>query len=114
MGEEDYQTNVFLNCPFDRDYDPILQAVAFCLIYLGFNPRFARERGDSGEVRLAKIRSLIESSRYSIHDLSRLQAKTANEYARLNMPFELGIDYGCRQYMPHRSDKQLLVLEERP
>lgn len=114
MGEEDYKTNVFLNCPFDRDYDPILQAIAFCLIYLGFSPRFARESGDSGEVRLGKIRSLIESSRYSIHDLSRLQARKAREYYRLNMPFELGIDYGCRQYLVGRGDKQLLVLEEKP
>lgn len=114
MAEGGYETSVFLNCPFDSDYDPILQAVCFSLIDLGFQPRFARERGDSGEVRLAKIRELIESSRFSIHDLSRLQSTNASEYYRLNMPFELGLDYGCRQYMPGRSDKKFLVLEEKP
>jgi len=113
MSGEDYGNNVFLNCPFDQDYDAILQAVSFCLIYLGFNPRFARERADSAEVRIGKIRELIEQSRYSIHDLSRLQAKKAKEFYRLNMPFELGIDYGCRQYMAGHDDKRLLVLEEK-
>lgn len=114
MAGDAYEKNVFLNCPFDRDYDAILQAVSFCLIYLGFNPRFARERGDSAEVRLGKIRELIEQSRYSIHDLSRLQAKRAKEFYRLNMPFELGLDYGCRQYMRGRVDKKILILEEKP
>lgn len=54
----------------------------------------ATERLDSGEARLDKIVELIRGSRYSIHDLSRAQAKAAGEPARLNMPFELGVDYG--------------------
>lgn len=109
-----YDRNVFINCPFDKEYDPLLRAIAFCLIYMGFSPRFARERGDSAEVRLHKIEELIESSRYSIHDLSRAQAKRAGEHYRLNMPFELGLDYGCRHYMAGRETKRILVLEEKP
>jgi hypothetical protein len=62
---------------------------------------------------LDKIRGLIESSKYSIHDLSRCQASAAGEHYRLNMPFELGLDYACRRYFgAGREGKRTLVLEE--
>lgn len=97
------------------DYDALLQAILFCVVYLGFNPRLARERSDAGENRVQKIVELIASARYSIHDLSRCQAKESGEYYRLNMPFELGVDYGCRQYGGGAlSSKRILILEERP
>lgn len=106
---------MFVNCPFDSDYAPILQGILFCLVHLGFAPRIALERSDSGEFRLDKIRELIESCKYSIHDLSRCQSAGAQELYRLNMPFELGLDYGCRRYFGHgREDKKILVLEEQP
>lgn len=111
----DFDRNVFINCPFDDDFAPILQGILFCVILMGFNPRIASERGDSGETRLDKIRSLIEESRWSIHDLSRCQAKVVGEMYRLNMPFELGIDWGCRQYFGQgRQQKRFLILEEKP
>lgn len=84
----------------------------FAVVYLGMTPRLASESNDGGENCLQKIQGLIESSRYSIHDLSRCQAKRKGEHFRLNMPFELGIDYGCRQFMDGRSDKRFLILEE--
>lgn len=85
----------------------------FCVVFLGFTPRLASERNDSGENRLDKIRGLIEESKYSIHDLSRCQAKKKGEHFRLNMPFELGIDFGCRQYFGQgRDTKKFLILEE--
>lgn len=111
----EFDTNVFINCPFDEEYAPILQAILFCVVFAGLNPRIATERGDSGENRLDKIRGLIEESRWSIHDLSRCQARTAGEFYRLNMPFELGIDWGCRQYFGNGRDaKRFLILEEKP
>ena len=115
MSEPSFDTSVFINCPFDEDYEPILQAILFCIVYLGFQPRLARERSDSAENRLEKIRELIEQSKYSIHDLSRSQATKKGEHFRLNMPFELGIDYGCRQYFGEgRDQKKILILEEEP
>jgi hypothetical protein len=105
---------VFLNCPFDDDYEPMLQAMLFAMVYLGFVPRLATERADAAENRLAKILGLIEGSKYSVHDLSRSQAKVVGEHYRLNMPFELGIDYGCRQYFGRgRQEKKILILEEK-
>lgn len=75
-----FRTNVFINCPFDDQYQPILRAVIFCTIDLGFTPRIALERLDSGETRVAKIVELIEASKYAIHDLSRLKANRAGEF----------------------------------
>ncbi|MFA6965535.1 hypothetical protein [Bosea sp. (in: a-proteobacteria)] len=113
-GIEGFDRNVFINCPFDKGYEPILQAILFCLIYLGFSPRIATEANDSSTVRIDKIRTLIESSLYSIHDLSRCQAGKKGEHYRLNMPFELGFDYGCKQFFTdQRCDKKFLILEEK-
>lgn len=114
MPELVFERNVFVNCPFDEDFEPILQAMLFSIVFLGFSPRLATERNDSGENRLEKIRGLIEGSMYSIHDLSRCQAKRKGEHFRLNMPFELGIDFGCRQYFGNgRERKKFLILEAR-
>lgn len=115
MKAAQFENSIFINCPFDQDYAGILQAILFCIVYLGFHPRIASERTDSGEQRLTKIKALIEASKYSIHDLSRCQATDAGEFFRLNMPFELGIDYGCRAYFGDgRADKRILILEEKP
>ncbi len=109
----DFETNVFINCPFDDDYTLLLQPLLFTILYLEFNPRIATERSDSGEQRIDKICEMIESSKYSIHDLSRLQSKKKKEFYRLNMPFELGVDYGCRKFANnHHKDKRFLVLEK--
>ena len=115
MDDPPFEKSIFINCPFDEDYDAILQAILFCVVYAGFTPRLARERLDSGDLRLDKIRMLVEGSLYSIHDLSRCQAGKKGEHYRLNMPFELGLDYGCRQYFGQgRERKRILILEEKP
>lgn len=108
---DNYENNVFINCPFDDKYFDLLQTLVFTIIYYGFTPRISLENSDSGQPRLEKIVQLINESKYSIHDLSRLQAKSANEYYRLNMPFELGIDYGLRIFNSYYSDKRSLILE---
>ena len=106
-----YSKSVFINCPFDTKYYELLRTLVFTIVYFDFNPRIALETSDSGQSRLEKIVSLIQDSRYSIHDLSRLQAKAIDEYYRLNMPFELGIDYGLRVFNKSYSDKRSLILE---
>ena len=107
-----FQHNVFINCPFDSDYLPLLRPLLFTVIDLGLTPRIALERLDSGAPRIQKIIALVRASKYAIHDLSRLEAKAAGEYFRLNMPFELGIDVGCRLFKPGRwAGKRCLILE---
>jgi hypothetical protein len=109
-----FEQSVFINCPFDDDFEPILQAVLFCIVDLGLTPRLAKERNDSGEVRLHKIADLIRDSKFSIHDLSRSQASEAGEFFRLNMPFEYGVDWACRRWFGEgRAEKKFLVLDEK-
>lgn len=110
-----FETNVFINCPFDENYFPLLRPLLFTVIYLRLKPRIALEAIDSGELRLTKIVELIRNSRLSIHDLSRSEAAAAGELFRLNMPFELGIDFGCRLFgKPSQRTKRTLVLEAKP
>ena len=109
-----FKNSVFINCPFDEEYDAILQAMLFCIVDLGLVPRLAKERSDSGEIRLHKIADLIRDSRFSIHDLSRSQARKKDEYFRLNMPFEYGVDWACRRwYGEGRDQKIFLILDEK-
>ena len=87
--DDEFERNVFINCPFDDEYyTSLLRPLLFTIIYLGFNPRIASERSDSGELRINKICELIQISKFSIHDLSRIKAKRRNEFYRLNMPFD--------------------------
>jgi hypothetical protein len=108
----DFDRNVFVNCPFDDAYLPLLRPILFVTLYIGLKPRIALESLDSGRPRIEKIIALIEESKYAIHDLSRMQAERAGEYYRLNMPFELGLDVGCRLFKAGRSsEKRCLILE---
>jgi hypothetical protein len=110
-----FSRNVFVNCPFDSDYLPLLRPLLFTIIYVGFMPRIASERSDSGENRIDKICALIRACQYSIHDLSRLRASEVGQFSRMNMPFELGIEYGSRRFgVQPLSRKRCLVLEKDP
>lgn len=110
---ESFDKNVFINCPLDKEFLPFLKTLIFTVYRLGYNPRTATERSDSGESRLEKIKEFIESSKYSIHDLSRFKATAQDEYYRLNMPFEIGLDFGCRAYHQNTKyrNKKSLILE---
>lgn len=110
-----FDRNVFINCPFDDEYLPTLRPIIFCTLFLGFEPRIASERLDSGEARLEKILELVRESRFAIHDLSRIAANEAGDIARFNMPFELGLDIGCRRLKGGKwGSKKCLVLEVEP
>ena len=109
----DFEKNVFINCPFDESYmNDILKPILYVLVRNGFYPRLSLEVSDSGQIRLEKITQIIKSCKYSIHDLSIVKSKKAKEFARMNMPFELGIDYGLRNTSIDRlNEKQFLILE---
>lgn len=108
-----FEKNVFINCPFDKSYiDDILKPILYVLVKNGLKPRLSLEVSDSGQVRLQKITGIIKSCKYSIHDLSIVKSKKAKEFARMNMPFELGIDYGLRNSgIGKLNEKQFLILE---
>lgn len=108
-----FAKNVFINCPFDEEYLPLLRPLLFTIVSFGYSPRIAVERSDSGESRLSKICELVTESKYSIHDLSRLKAAKDGALQRMNMPFELGVDYGTRLHGSIRMrGKRFLILEK--
>lgn len=104
--------HVFINCPFDNHYFPLLKPLLFTIIYMDLIPRIS-ETSDSGEVRLNNIRGLMSESRYSIHDLSRMEPLKENDLPRFNMPFECGIDFGFKlSNLNGYGTKRFLILEK--
>lgn len=100
--------SVFVNCPFDEDYLRLLHALLFAIQDCGFVARIALEDDGAAEQRLAKICRLIDESRLSIHDISRIEL-SRERYPRFNMPFEAGIAYGAIQFA-RETDRDMLVL----
>lgn len=110
-----FETDVFINCPFDDAFAPLLEALLFCVTYAGLTPRLATERLEAGQNRLDKIFALARGARFSVHDLSRCRSAEAGEFLRMNMPFELGLDLGIRRSDPElAAAKRFLVFERDP
>ena len=104
--------NVFINCPFDNTYFKLLKPLLFSLIYMELKPQIS-ETSDSGEIRLHKIKTLMQNSKYSIHDLSRMEPLRTKQLPRFNMPFECGIDFGIKLSNPQTyQNKKFLILEK--
>jgi hypothetical protein len=83
--------SVFLNVPYDAAFENLLLAYIAAVSAYGFAPRATLEI-PFGERRLDRILALIRDSRYSIHDLSRVQLdRKSPRTPRFNMPFELGL-----------------------
>ena len=107
-----YDVSVFLNCPFDDAYRPLLHAALFTIQDCGFIARSALEDVGSGETRLDKIARIIGESRFSIHDISRVEVSSAEPLPRFNMPFECGLSFGAIRFGNVRRAKgrDLLIL----
>jgi hypothetical protein len=97
----DPATSVFLNCPYDAQFQDLFDAIVFATSCCGFLPRSALETGSVAEPRMARIMRAIFESKYSIHDLSRCTGEGDANLARFNMPLELGIAM-ARRYSAQR------------
>ena len=97
--------SVFINCPYDAAYTPLLDALIFATVCCGFVPRSAVELGAVAEPRMERILRTLFDSRYSIHDLSRSRGEGEEGFARLNMPLELGIAM-ARWYSTRGTEQQ--------
>ncbi len=78
---------VFLNIPYDDDFEDLYLAYVVGLTQLGLKPVLTLAVPNQG--RLETIIELIESSDCSIHDLSRIEL--SGGIPRFNMPLELGL-----------------------
>lgn len=107
--------SVFINCPFDVQYQPLFDAIVFCALACGFEPRCTLELADAGEARIEKIYRSIDQCDHSIHDISRTEVK-GQPYSlpRFNMPLELGIFLGAKRFGDRSSQKRCLILDREP
>jgi hypothetical protein len=93
---------VFLNIPYDDRFKRLYVAYIVGLIQLGLEPRVTLGI-PGGQRRLDRIFELVQSCRYSIHDLSRVELdRNFPPTPRFNMPFELGLAIAWEKLNPSR------------
>lgn len=83
--------SVFVNCPYDPEYKPLMDAILLSAVACGFVPRTANDSGDVARHRMDRIVQTMTECAYSIHDLSRCTGGGDWNHARFNMPLELGM-----------------------
>lgn len=105
--------DVFINCPFDDEFEPLFEAIVFVIHASLYRARCALEEDDSSDMRLDRLIKLIADCPRSVHDLSRTQANERG-LPRFNMPLELGMYLGAKYFgkKAYRK-KSALILEER-
>jgi hypothetical protein len=107
-----YEESVFVNCPFDAAYQDIFRALVFAVHDCGYLARCALEVDDGGEVRIAKINRIIRECRHGIHDICRTELDPKEKLPRFNMPLELGLFLGAREFGTGRQkQKRALILD---
>lgn len=112
MLASNYDSSVFINCPFDEAYQRLFEAIVFCVHDCGFSVRSALEVDDSAQVRIDKIYQIIAGCKFGIHDLSRTEPNPETGLPRFNMPLELGIFLGARKFgQAAQREKRVLVLD---
>jgi hypothetical protein len=107
-----YAASVFINCPFDSGYRSMLFAATFAILDCGYQPRCAQEEEDGGDVRVEKIKRMIQDCKFGLHDISET-ALGANGLPRFNMPFELGLFLGARQFGDSRQKSKVTLIVDR-
>lgn len=111
---QDYESSVFLNCPFDPEYQEIFYSIIFTVQDCGFLARCALEINDSSVVRIEKIFQIIEGCKYGIHDISRTELSEIYQLPRFNMPLELGLFLGAKRWQNEPHGKLCLILDCEP
>lgn len=110
---QDYETSVFINCPFDRAYKRLFDAVAFTIIHCGFRARCALEIDDGSQVRIDKIFKIVEECRFGVHDLSRTELDKSSRLPRFNMPLELGMFLAAKRFGGARQRTKVCLILDR-
>jgi hypothetical protein len=82
---------VFINCPYDEQYEPLRNVLILSCVACGFYPSSAIDKGGGGRPRISRIIDELRRARYSIHDLTRSIGVAEGEKARINMALELGM-----------------------
>jgi hypothetical protein len=93
---------VFLNIPYDEAFERLYLAFIVGIYQLRLVP-FITSGIPGGVRRLNRVLNLIQTCRYSIHDLSRVElSPTPPATPRFNMPLELGMTIMWAEVHPDR------------
>jgi hypothetical protein len=105
--------SVFVNAPFDDEYDPLFEALVFTITACGYHARCALEVDDNGDIRLEKLDRLVRESPRSIHDLPPIELGE-NELPHFNMLFELGLALGAKRFggKLHKNDRIKIMVDK--
>jgi hypothetical protein len=82
---------VFLNYPFDDQFDALADAMSFAVVAGGLLPVCAYDLTSPDRPRLEMLVEAIRCCRYSAHDFSRSDGGGPRNFARMNMPLEMGM-----------------------
>lgn len=82
---------VFLNFPFDETFRGLSEAMSFAVVAGGLLPVCAYDLTSPDKPRLEMLVDAIHSCHYSAHDLSRSRGEGPENFARMNMPVEMGM-----------------------
>jgi hypothetical protein len=89
----DKSHSVFLNIPYDKPFEKLYLAYIVGLVELGLTPKVTLGI-PGGAARIDRIFELLQSCRYSVHDLSRVELdRKPPQTPRFNMPSELGLAF---------------------
>jgi hypothetical protein len=100
--------SVFLNIPYDREFEDLYLAYIVGLTQLGLRVNVTLAIPNQG--RLEAIIDLIKESNFSIHDLSPI--KSSKGIPRFNMPLELGL--ALHRSHVTRGRHRVYVFESKP
>lgn len=107
-----HERHIFINCPFDKEYKPIFDALVFATFDCGYVPRCALEIDNAAHGRIEKILKIIRQCPLGVHDISRTELDTEHQLPRFNMPFELGLFLGAARFSsPRHHEKCCLILD---
>jgi hypothetical protein len=112
-AKRSYDDQVFINCPFDGEYQPLFEALVFAVHDCGFVARCALEAEDASQVRIEKIEEIIGGCRFGIHDISRTEVDATWGLPRFNMPLELGLFLGAKRYGTGKQRTKLCLILDR-
>lgn len=108
---------VFLNYPFDDDFAQLADAMNFAVVAGGLLPLCAYDLTTPDRPRLELLVEAIRNCHYSAHDFSRSTGGGADNFARMNLPIEMGMalfhalhtqhaDHRCAFFVPTAYDYQ--------
>lgn len=110
MGKPSYKESVFINCPFDEEYQSLFEAIIFTIHDCGFIARCSKEINDSSQVRAEKLFQMIADCKYGVHDISRTELDEENSLPRFNMPLELGYFLGAKRFGNKKQKEKLCLI----